>query len=129
MKSAKRKKTKYNNIKVEFEGQKFDSMLERDYYLYLLNNKKELNIKEIELQPVFLLLEGFKKFGKNFRSISYKGDFKITYNDLTEEIVDTKSKATLKSPTFIMKHKMLLSKYDIDFYIVERISGSFIKHR
>ena len=37
------------------DGIKFDSETEAKYYMYIRDNKEKLNIKEIELQPEFLL--------------------------------------------------------------------------
>ena len=44
---------KYKNKKVEFEGIKFDSEMEKDFYIYLLKNHKK---DEIIIQPSYTLI-------------------------------------------------------------------------
>ena len=50
MGKIKHKKTTVDNIT-------FDSKTEANYYEYIRDNKEKLNIKEIELQPQFILQE------------------------------------------------------------------------
>ena len=81
------------------DGIKFDSETEAKYYIYIRDNKEKLNIKEIELQPEFILQnkyiltpdgkridyiddKQFKKEQKKYpkcthQSIKYIADFKI----------------------------------------------------
>ena len=56
-------KNKYHNTKVIYNGIKFDSKKERDRYITLNQLEKAGIIKELELQPKFLLLD----------TIHYKG--------------------------------------------------------
>ena len=66
---------KYKNKKVEFEGIKFDSEMEKDFYLYLLKKHKK---EDIIIQPSYTLLEAFRdKGGKLIRAITYKADFEV----------------------------------------------------
>ena len=66
---------KYKNKKVEFEGIKFDSEMEKDFYLYLLKKYKK---EDIIVQPSYELLESFRdKEGKLVRAITYKADFEV----------------------------------------------------
>ena len=41
------------------DGIKFDSETEAKYYMYIRDNKEKLNIKEIELQPEFILQQKY----------------------------------------------------------------------
>lgn len=124
--ARKRKKEmgKIFHNKTIIDGFKFDSQTEADYYVYLTNNKKKLKIKNIELQPKFLLQQkfiladnkkiiyendsSFKKLQKKYpkstvQAIYYIADFKITYENNKIEIIDIKG---IKTADFKIKEKM-----------------------
>lgn len=103
-----KKKTKLRAIKKTIDGIKFDSIMEANYYEHLKEEKRKGNIKEFELQPRFLLLEDFKKYGRTIRKIEYISDFKVVYKDNTEKIIDVKGRET---PDFKIKRKMFDMKY------------------
>lgn len=108
---------KFKNKKTEIDGIKFDSEMESHYYLYLKELKEEGVVVDFELQPIFILQEGFIKDGKKIRPITYKADFKVTYIDGHIEVIDVKGKMTEE---FKLKRKMLLYKYrDINFKCVQ----------
>ena len=108
---------KFKNKKTEIDGIKFDSEMESHYYLYLKELKEEGVVVDFELQPTFILQEGFIKDGKKIRPITYKADFKVTYIDGYIEVIDVKGKMTEE---FKLKRKMLLYKYrDINFKCVQ----------
>ena len=108
---------KFKNKKTEIDGIKFDSEMESHYYLYLKELKEEGVVVDFELQPSFILQEGFIKDGKKIRPITYKADFKVAYIDGHIEVVDVKGKMTEE---FKLKRKMLLYKYrDINFKCVQ----------
>ena len=66
---------KYKNKKVEHEGIKFDSEMEKDFYLYLLKKYKK---EDIIIQPSYTILESFRdKEDKLIRAITYKADFEV----------------------------------------------------
>ena len=108
MAKTAKKKTKLRAVKKVVDGIKFDSTMEANYYEYLKEEKKKGNIKEIELQPKFLLLEDFKKYGRTIRKIEYISDFRVVYKDNTEKIIDVKGRET---PDFKIKRKMFDMKY------------------
>ena len=73
-------------------------------------------IRELELQPAFLLIPTFKKNGKTYRKTTYIADFKYFDVELGKYIVeDVKSPATAKDKVYRLKIKMLLYQHDIDF--------------
>ena len=75
--------------------------------------KEEGVVLDFELQPKYILQEGFVKDGKKIQAITYKADFKVMYANGLEEVIDVKGKLT---ESFKIKRKMLLYKYrDIDF--------------
>ena len=105
--------SKYNNKKTIVDGIKFDSEMESHYYIYLKKLKEEGIVLDFELQPKYILQEGFVKDGKKIQAITYKADFKVMYVNGLEEVIDVKGKLT---ESFRIKRKMLLYKYrDIDF--------------
>ena len=55
---------KYNNSKTIIAGTKFDSRKEANRYCELTLLEKAGAIKDLELQPVFILEQGIKKAGK-----------------------------------------------------------------
>jgi hypothetical protein len=95
--------SKYNAKKIIINGEKLDSRLEADYYLYLLELKRENNIVDFDLKPTFILQPAFVKNGVKFSAIKYIADFSVSYPDGTVEIVDTKGIIT---PDFALKKKI-----------------------
>ena len=92
---------KYKNKKVEFEGIKFDSEMEKDFYLYLLKKHKK---EDIIIQPSYTLLEAFlDKGGKLVRAITYKADFEVL-----GVLYDVKG---IVLPVFLLKEKLFKYKY------------------
>ena len=108
---------KYHNTKVIYNGIKFDSKKERDRYITLKQLEKAGIIKELELQPKFLLLDTIHYKGKTYPKTYYKADFKYFDNEKGKYITeDIKSPITAKDKVYRLKIKMLLTKYpDIDF--------------
>lgn len=96
---------KFNNRKVFYDGHKFDSMKERDVYIRLKNDPM---VKDIVLQPPFILLDAFEKDGQKYRPIKYIADFDVTYIDGRREIIDAKGFIT---PEFKLKAKLFDSRY------------------
>lgn len=113
----------YHN-KTTIDGIKFDSQTEAEYYVYIKDNKKKLKIKDIELQPKFLLQQKyiltenkkfnyendsqFKKLQKKYpkctmQAIYYIADFKITYENGSIDIIDVKG---IKTADFKIKEKI-----------------------
>ena len=104
---------KYGNSITEVDGIRFDSEKEADYYWDLHWLMREGTVKEVELQPKFVLQPGYKREGKKIRPIIYKADFKVTEAGGHVYYVDTKG---MKTPVYLLKKKMLLYRYpDIDF--------------
>lgn len=106
-------KLKYGNRVTEVDGIRFDSEKEADYYWQLHWLMREGTVKEVELQPKFVLQPGYKRDGKKIRPIIYRADFKVTEADGHIYYVDTKG---MRTQVYLIKKKMLLYKYpDIDF--------------
>lgn len=104
---------KYHNKKVELHGIKFDSKKEMNRYKELKLLERAGLIRDLELQPAFLLLPGFKKNGITYRKTTYIGDFKYFDNKKGKWIVeDVKSPATAKDKVYRIKKKMFEYKYE-----------------
>jgi len=86
----KANKGKYGAKKVKYEGLTFDSTMEFNFYMHLLDLKSKGEVLEIELQPQFLLQPKFKYKDKTIREINYKSDFKVTYKDNSIIVWDVK---------------------------------------
>ena len=104
----KQAKSKYHSRKVTIDGHTFDSKRESEYYLELKLRKKANDILDFELQPEFVLQDGFRRDGKAIRAIKYIADFRIIHKDFSVEIVDVKGVITKE---YAIKKKLLLAKY------------------
>lgn len=98
---------KYRNKKVIVDGEEFDSKKEGNRYKELKLLLKAGKISNLELQPRFLLQDGFKKNGKTFRKIEYIADFKYIENGKTI-VEDVKG---MQTDVFKIKHKIFEKVY------------------
>lgn len=125
-------KSKYNNKKVWYDGIKFDSQKERDYYIFLKHKESEGEIKNLRLQVPYIVIpkvEGEREVVKHLkrgdkiiiqkyvkqRATEYFADF--VYEDPVtglEEVIDVKSKITRKKESYRLKKKMMLAFLGID---------------
>lgn len=105
------KQSKYKNKKVIYNGIKFDSQKERNYYVKLKLLEEKGIISNLKLQVKFELQPSFKFNGKTIRSINYIADF--TYiQDNKLHIVDTKG---VRTEVYKIKKKMMQYKgYEIE---------------
>ena len=92
------KKSKYNSKKITCDNYKFDSLLEKNYYLNLKNKKENWEIKDYKVHPTYQL----------FKWIKYILDFLIEYNDWNIEVIDIKWLAT---PVAKIKLKLFKINY------------------
>lgn len=112
---------KYKSKKTNYKGIIFDSIKEAKRYEELKYMEKAGLIKNIIIQPKFILQEKFKKNGKTIRAISYIADF--SYLDLkTHKLIveDVKSVYTRKNPVYRIKKKLFEYKFK-DLEINEEI--------
>jgi hypothetical protein len=102
-------RSKYGAKKTVIDGIKFDSKVEAQYYSHFLKEKQAGLIKSFELQPEFVIFDGFTdRDGKKHRSIKYRADFLLVYPDGSMDVVDVKG---VKTPVYQMKKKMFLQRY------------------
>ena len=103
---------KYHNNKVEYDGIKFDSKKERDYYIRVKNDD---TISNLQLQVRIELLPKFQdNQGNNIRKMEYVADFVYNKDGITY-IVDTKG---FKTSDYKLKKKLLLYKLKDDKNII-----------
>lgn len=107
------KANKYKNVKVIYNGKVFDSIKEKNRYLYLKTLEKENKIRELELQRKFELQESFvNNEGKRERPIYYIADFFYYSNELHCYIAeDVKSEITRTDKVYRLKRKMFEYQY------------------
>lgn len=98
---------KYHNKKTYVDGLKFDSQKEANDYEILCFRQKRGEIKDLQLQVPFVIIEK-SKFG---RAIKYIADF--TYIDcITNEFVVADSKG-VKTDVYKLKKRIVAEKYNI----------------
>lgn len=136
---------KINHRKCIVDGIEFDSSTEADYYLFLKSNE---NVKDIILQPQYVLAEAFQvscskckgegktpspKTGKpvNCRTCrgtgertrqawTYKADFRVIYQDGYEEVIDVKGWANERFP---LVKKMWELQNGKELIVIEKKKG------
>mgnify|MGYP004543162299 FL=1 len=107
---------KYKNKKVLVDGEEFDSIRESQRYKELNLLERAGKIKNLELQPRFLLQDSFKKNGRTFRKIEYVADFKYIENGKTI-VEDVKG---MQTDVFKLKHKIFEKVYpDLELRIIK----------
>lgn len=102
--------SKYRAKKTEVDGIKFDSKREANRYCELKLLEKANEIRNLELQPRFLLQDKFKdKTGTTHRKIEYVADFMYVDKDNKKIVEDVKGVLT---DVYKIKKKMFLKIYD-----------------
>lgn len=114
LKTAKEKKSKYNNQKVEYDGRTFDSKWEMEHYCELKLLEKAGQITNLQCQVKFVLIEK----SKEHRETAYVADF-VYYENRVKVVEDCKSKIT-KTATYKIKKKLMQEKYGITIKEVEK---------
>jgi len=113
---CKKKRQKYNNRKVEYRGEVFDSQKELNRWLELKILERFGEVKDIRRQVVFELVP--KSPGQ--RAVKYIADFvysgKISIEQFEEPIYikfveDCKG---YKTPMYRLKKKLMKAKFGID---------------
>ena len=110
-----KKNPKYNNIKTETNGLKFDSKKEERRYNTLKAMERNGIIQDLKMQVAFVLAPKVK-FSSESRTkpaLRYVADFVYTRNG--QQIVeDVKSIATRKSDTYRIKKHLMMSVHGIE---------------
>lgn len=102
--------SKYNAKKKVVDGHTFDSKREGERYCELKLLEKANEIRNLELQPRFLLQDGFvDKEGNEHKKIEYVADFMYVDKDDKTVVEDVKGVLT---EVYKIKKKMFLKIYD-----------------
>ena len=111
------KESKYHNKQTTYDGYKFASLKERNYYIKLKMMQNSGKISDLKLQPKYLLIDTIHYKNKTYPKTYYIADFQYySKEDNKIHVVDVKSEATRKDKVYRLKIKMLLNKYpDVDF--------------
>lgn len=116
--------SKYNAKKTVYDGIKFDSKVEMEYYIHLLNLKNKGIIDKIILQPRYELLEKFTKGTRNYRKMEYVADFEIHFSNGIVIVVDIKG---LPTEVAKLKRKLFDYKYrNIKLYWIKKKSKRWV---
>lgn len=111
------RRNKYNAKKIKIDGHTFDSKREAERYCELKLFVKAGEIRNLELQPRFLLQDKFvDKQGNKHRKIEYVADF-LYIDKLGRNIVeDVKGVLT---DVYKIKKKIFLKKYGNQYVFME----------
>ena len=117
--TKKPKPLKYRNRPVEVDGERYRSQKEYRFHAMCKAQTKAADprqrIVKIEREVYFLLVPTQRSmYGKLLeRKAGYYLDFRVTFADGHVDHVDTKSPATRKIPSYIMKRKLMLDRHKI----------------
>lgn len=110
-KKNNKRKAKYNNQKIEFDGMKFDSKKEYTRFNELMMMQRAGIIDELRRQVSFEIVP---KNGTE-RAAYYVADF--VYKEGGKKIIeDVKSQITKQNPVYVLKRKLVKNIYkDYEF--------------
>ena len=111
-----KKPSKYRAIKTVVDGITFDSRKEGRRYRKLRLLEKAGVIKDLCLQPHFLLQDSYVKNGRAVRKIEYIADF--SYYDLEKDKFVVEDVKGVKTDVYKIKKKIFEYKY-LDLEISE----------
>lgn len=110
---------KYGNRKVEYKGITFDSVRERDRYIFLCDAQERGLITDLRLQPKYVLLPAVyelvevqlktktKKVSRCAqKAVMYIGDFAYSVADMEKVVEDVKISPKMLPQEFRLKEKM-----------------------
>lgn len=107
-----RRKTKYGNKKVSFQGRVFDSIIERDRYVYLQAAQSRGEIRNLRCQVSFDLDVNGEHICKYIADFVYE-----VVDDISWSVVeDVKGMVT---PIFKLKAKLMLAVHGIEVKVVK----------
>jgi hypothetical protein len=99
--------SKYHAQKTIVDGIKFDSAAESRAYSKLRWAELLGIISDLELQPRYVLQEGFSASGKRVRAITYRGDFRFIREGKTV-VVEVKG---FETEAWKIREKLFRAKY------------------
>ena len=104
--TQRKKANKYHARKTTVYGRTFDSKREAEIYLMLREKLRLGEIKHLECQPTYTLLEGFRdNQGKPQKPITYTPDFLVEYDDGQREVIEVKG---VRTRDYVLRKKLFL---------------------
>ncbi len=100
---------KYGNKKAVVDGIIFDSIAEAKRYGELMLLNRAGLIRNLILQPEFLLQDSFKYDGKMERAVKYIADFQ--YFDVQKGVYVVEDVKGVETEAFKIKRKLFLKRY------------------
>lgn len=105
---------KYGAQKTVVDGIRFDSAAEARAYQTLKIAEGAGLISNLELQPRFVLQEGYTLLGKRYRAITYRGDFRFTRGGKTI-VLEVKG---FETASWRIKEKLFRARFpDVDLEV------------
>jgi|HigsolmetaGSP11D_1036233.scaffolds.fasta_scaffold28755_3 Protein of unknown function (DUF1064). len=103
---------KYGAKKTRIDGITFDSLAEANYYHELKLLQRAGIVTDFELQPKFELIPSYThpETGRKIRATYYIADFRVTYADGRQEIIDVKG---VRTEAYKLKKRLFEYKYNI----------------
>lgn len=108
---------KYHAKKTTVDGITFDSRKEAERYKELKALQLVGKIDRLELQPRFVLMDGFRYEGKAVRKIEYVADF--LYRDLSTLELVVEDVKGVKTDVYKLKKKLFLKRYGNEYKFKE----------
>ena len=104
--TPRRKANKYHARKTTVYRRTFDSKREAEWYMMLREKLRLGEIKHLECQPTYTLLEGFRdNQGKPQKPITYAPDFLVEYDDGRREVIEVKG---MRTRDYLLRKKLFL---------------------
>lgn len=101
--------SKYRATKTKIDGIQFDSKKEANRYVELKYLEKSGKIKFLELQPAYVVVDGFECCGKKERPVIYKADF--LYKEVESGRYVVEDVKGMKTAVYRIKRKLFLQRY------------------
>jgi hypothetical protein len=103
---------KYGAVATTIDGIRFTSKAEGRRYETLKLMQRAGEIKDLQLQPKFLLQDKFQHEGKTVRTIYYVADFLYTDKRGKKIVEDVKG---MKTEAYLLKRKLFLGRYGQEY--------------
>lgn len=141
---------KHRSKKVEYQGIEFDSQTEFLYYLHL---KTDPAVKDIELQPVYQIIESYEVTCKRCSGVGtitnvktgnankcrlcggkgrriklgakYTADFKVTYIDGYQEVIDIKGGPVTRD--FPLRQKLFELQTGVELIVIRLKDDEWVR--
>lgn len=100
----------------DVEGIHFDSKAEAEYYLVLKDRLDRGEIRELHLQPKYILQDKPR--------IAYKADFEVVHLDGITETIDVKGHIT---QAFSIKKRLFKAQYDHKLTLIKKKGRQWVE--